>query len=238
MYETGFESRKQSPDIHTFFALSDDSEKSILAWRLRRQVSHFGTELRYITKDGSSELQWKQRLGDIVHGDLLKVTELNNKSFEDIGGFVFPYYYVGPSWLVDEDRLLWNYPWLDLSNTTSIEELDYMVYPLMSEGPASLVQDLLHKLPQFKEHPLFYFGTPLMISIFAGKLDTVKMLLQDLHVNVDTCTWHYDCNYEVMSPIFLATKYGHVEAVELLLQHSSATVFPLEPHPEWSLERE
>ncbi|KAK0218437.1 ankyrin repeat-containing domain protein [Armillaria nabsnona] len=112
-----------------------------------------------------------------------------------------------------------------------------MVYSLMSEGSASLVWDLLHKLPQFKECSLFYFGTPLMISIFAGKLDTVKMLLQNLHVDVDTCAWHYDCGYEVVSPIFLATKYGHIEAVKLLLQHGSPTVFPLEPHPKWSLEQ-
>ncbi|KAK0218418.1 hypothetical protein EDD85DRAFT_990024 [Armillaria nabsnona] len=231
MYKTSFELQEQPPDIHTFFVLSNDSEKSILAQRLRRQVSYFGTELKYIMKDGTSELQWKDHWDDIGHGDLLKVTESNDKSFKDIGGFVFPYYYAGPSWLVNDDGLWWNYPWRDLSNTTSIEELDYMVYPLMSEGPASLVRDLLHKLPQFKEHPLFYFGTPLMISIFAGKLDTVKMLLQDLYVDVGTCAWHYDCDYEVVSPIFLATKYGHVEAVKLLLQHGSATVFPLEPRP-------
>ncbi|KAK0222481.1 hypothetical protein EDD85DRAFT_960123 [Armillaria nabsnona] len=234
MYETSFESQEQPPDVHTFFALSDDSEKSILTRRLHRQVSHFGTELKYITKNGSSELQWKRHWGRIIHGDLLKVTESNNKSFKDIGGFVFPYYCAGPSWLVAEGGLVWNYPWQDLSDTTSIKELDYMIYPLVSEGPASLVWDLLHKLPQFKERPLFYFGTPLMISIFAGKLDTVKMLLQDLHVNVDTCAWHYDCDYEVVSPIFLATKYGHVEAVKLLLQHGTATVFPLEPLPEWA----
>ncbi len=236
MYETGFESEEQPPDIHTFFALSDNLEKSVLAQRLRRQVSHFGTELRYIMKDGSSKLQWEEPWGEMVHKDLLNVTESKYKLFED-GGFVFPHYCAGPSWFVNEDGSWQYYPWQDLSNTTSIKELDYMVYPLMSEGPASLVQDLLHKLPQFKERPLFYFGTPLMISIFAGKLDTVKMLLQDLHVNVDTCAWHHDCHYEVVSPIFLATKYGHVEAVELLLQHGSATVFPLEPHSEWSQER-
>ncbi len=217
MYKTGFKSWEQSPDVHTFFALFDDLEKSILTWCLCRQVSHFGTELRYITKDGSSKLQWKRRWGSIVHGDLVKVTESNDKSFKDIGGFVFLYYWVGPSWLMDEGGLWSNYPWQDLSNTTSIKELDYMVYPLVSEGPASLVQDLLHKLPQFKECPLFYFGTPLMISIFSSKLDIVKMLLQDLHVDVDTCTWHYDCDYEVVSPIFLAIKYGHVEVVKLLL---------------------
>ncbi len=237
MYETGFESEEQPPDIHTFFALSDNLEKSVLAQRLRRQVSHFGTELRYIMKDGSSKLQWKDRWGDMRHKDLLNVTELKDKSLEDIGGFVFPYFHVGPSWLVHDRGLWWNYPWRDLSNTTSIEELDYMVYPLVSEGPALLVQDLLHKLPQFKECPLFYFGTPLMISMFSGKLDTIKMLLQDLHVDVDTCAWHYDCGYEVVSPIFLATKYGHIEAVKLLLQHGSAIVFPLEPRPKWSLER-
>ncbi|KAK0431470.1 hypothetical protein EV421DRAFT_2090121 [Armillaria borealis] len=169
MYETCFESGEQPPDVHTLFALSDDSEKSILAWCSCRQVSHFGTELRYITKDGSSELQWK--------------------------------YYWG--------------------------ELDYMVYPLLLQGPASLIRVLLHKLPQFKERMLFYFGTPLMISIFAGKLDTVKLLVQDLHVDVNTCAWHYDCSYEVVSPIFLATNdiiigaadYGHADILQSLIDH-------------------
>ncbi|PBK93366.1 hypothetical protein ARMGADRAFT_1030020 [Armillaria gallica] len=237
MYETGFKSWEQPPDIHTFFVLSDDSEKSILARRLRRQVSHFGTELRYITKDGSSELQWKDHQGDMVHEDVLNVAEPKYKSLEDVGGFVHPrfIYDAGPAWLLTGVRFfMCAHSWEDLFNTTSVEELDYIVYPLVSEGPASLVQDLLHKLPQFKDRPLFCFGTPLMISIFAGKLDTVKMLLQDFHVDVDTRAWHYDCDYEVVSPIFLATKYGHVEAVKLLLQHGSATVFPLEPTPEWS----
>ncbi|KAK0436210.1 hypothetical protein EV421DRAFT_1716047, partial [Armillaria borealis] len=208
MYETCSESGEQPPDIHTFFALSDDSEKSVLTRRSCRQVSYFGTELRYITKDGSSELRWNDDWGDIFYEDLLNVTESKYESLEDVGSFVLPCYCAGPSWLVAED------------------------------GPASLVRDLLHNLPQFKERPLFYFGTPLMISIFAGKLDTVKMLVQDLPVDVNTCAWHYDCNHEVVSPIFLATKYGHIEAVELLLQHGSATVFSPEPRPEWCPERE
>ncbi|PBK65229.1 hypothetical protein ARMSODRAFT_978355 [Armillaria solidipes] len=238
MYETCFESGEQPPDVHTLFALSDDSEKSILARRSRKQVSYFGTELRYIMKDGSSNLQWKDDWGDMVHEDLLNVTESKYESLTDVGGFVLPRYCAGPSWLADEDGILENHPWQDLSNTTSVEELDYMVYPLMLQGPASLIRDLLHNLPQFKECPMFYFGTPLMISIVAGKLDIVKMLVQDLHVNVNTCAWHYCCNYEVVSPIFLATKYGHVEAVELLLQHGSATVFPPEPRPKWCRQRE
>ncbi|KAK0431477.1 hypothetical protein EV421DRAFT_168454 [Armillaria borealis] len=238
MYETCSESGEQPPDIHTFFAPSDDSEKSVLARRSRRQVSYFGTELRYITTGGSSKLQWKVHWGDIVHEDLLNVTESKYKPLEDVGGFVLPRRGANTSWLVNEEGLLRNYPWRDLSNTTSVEELDYMVYPLLLQGPASLIRDLLHNLPQFKERMLFYFGTPLMISIFAGKPDTVKMLVQDLHVDVNTCAWHYDCNSEVVSPIFLATKYGHVEAVELLLQHGSATVFPPEPRPEWCLQRE
>ncbi|SJL02929.1 uncharacterized protein ARMOST_06270 [Armillaria ostoyae] len=238
MYETCFESGEQPPDIHTFSELSDDPGKSILARRSCRQVFYFGTELRYITKDGSSKLQWKEAWGEVVHEDLLNVTESKYKSLKDVGGFVLPYDWAGPSWLVNEAGLLWIYPRRDLSNTTSVEELDYMLYPLLLQGPASLIRDLLHKLPQFKEHVLFYFGTPLMISIFAGKLDTIKMLVQDLHVDVNTCARHYDCDHEVVSPIFLATKYGHVEAVEFLLQHGSATVFPPEPRPKWSPERE
>ncbi len=212
MYETCSESGEQPSDIHTFFTLSNDLEKSILAQRLHRQVSYFGTKLRYIMKDGSSELQWKDGWNYTVHEDLLNVTESEYKSLKDISGFVHPHDCAGPSWLLQVvrrgERLLENHAWQDLSNTTFIEELDYIVYPLVSQGPAMLVQDLLCKLPQFKERPLFCFGTPLMISLFSGKLDTVKMLLQDLHVNVDTCACHYDCNYEVVSPIFLATKYG------------------------------
>ncbi|PBK65274.1 hypothetical protein ARMSODRAFT_961280 [Armillaria solidipes] len=174
MYETCSESGEQLPDIHTFFALSDDLEKSILTRRSCRQ-------LRYITKDGSSELRWNDDW------------ESKYESLEDVGSFVLPCYCA-------DDELPRNHPWRDLSNTTSVEELDYMVYPLVSEGPASL-------LPQFKERPF----------IFAGKLDTIKMLVQDLHVDVNTCAWHYDCNHEV---------YGHIEAVELLLQHGSATWCP------------
>ncbi len=238
MYETCSKLEGQPFDFHTFFALSNDSEKSILAQRSHRQVSHFGTELRYITKDSSSELQWKKCWDGIIYEDLLNVTKSAYKTLEDVDGFVFPYHHAGPSWLVHEEGLLYNNPWQNLSNTTSIEELDYMVYPLVLQGPTSLVRDLLHKLLQFKDRPLFYFGTPLMISIFTGKLDTVKMLLQDLHVDVNTCAWHYNCNYEVVSPIFLATKYGHIEVVELLLQHGSVTVFPPEPLPPWFTEQE
>ncbi|KAK0436203.1 hypothetical protein EV421DRAFT_2086725 [Armillaria borealis] len=131
--------------------------------------------------------------GDMVHEDLLNVTESKYESLTDIGGFVLPRYCAGPSWLADEDGILENHPWQDLSNTTSVEELDYMVYPLMLQGPASLIRDLLHNLPQFKE---------------------------------------------LVSPIFLATKYGHIEAVELLLQHGSATVFPPEPRPKWCRQQE
>ncbi|KAK0450512.1 uncharacterized protein EV420DRAFT_1274625, partial [Desarmillaria tabescens] len=144
-----------------------------------------------------------------------------------IDGFIRPRYCAGPSWLLTEEGLLPNPPRRDLSDMTSIGELDYMVYPLVSEGPASLVRDLLRKLPQFKERPLFYFGTPLMVSIFAGKLDTVSMLLQDLHVDVNTCAWHYRCNHEVVSPIFLATNdiiigaanYGRIDILKVLISH-------------------
>ncbi|PBK65263.1 ankyrin [Armillaria solidipes] len=234
MYETCTESEKP-PGFDRLLTLFDDPEKNLLAQRSCRQVSHFFTELKSAMKDGSSQLEWQPYEGTITHQLLLFQSEY--KTWKDAGGFVYPCDCAGPSWLVIDQQLLWNHPWKDLSNTTSAEELDYMVYPLVLQGPASLVQDLLHKLPKFKERQLFYFGTPLMISIFAGKLDTVKMLLQDLHVNVNTCAWHYDCNYEVVSPIFLATKYGHVEAVKLLLQHSSATVFSPEPCPQWSTEQ-
>ncbi|PBK65282.1 hypothetical protein ARMSODRAFT_1087450 [Armillaria solidipes] len=237
IYETCFESGEQPPDVHTFFALSDDLEKSKLAWCSCRQVSYFGTELRCITKDGSSKLQWKECWGGIVHESLLNVTKSKYKSkLEDIGGLVRPRFSCvgGPAWLfTDIGFFQGDRSWRDPLNITSVEELDYMVYPLVSQGPASLIRDLLHKLPQFKERPLFYFGTPLMISIFSGKPDTVKMLLRDLHVDVNTRAWHYRCNYDVVSPIFLATKYGHVEAVELLLQCGSATVFLPEPLPMW-----
>ncbi|SJL02878.1 uncharacterized protein ARMOST_06219 [Armillaria ostoyae] len=250
MYETCSESGEQPLNIHTFFALSDESEGGVLAQRSRRQVSYFGTQLRHTTKDGSSNLQWQVRnqkewfgsLGslpsNIDQEELLNVIKSEYKLYENVGGFVCPCPCAGPPWMVTDKRLTMDYPWRDLSNTSSVEELDYMVYPLLSQGPASLIWDLLHKLPQFKERMLFYFGTPLMISIFAGKLDTVKMLVQDLHVDVNNCAWHYDCNHEVVSPIFLATKYGHVEAVELLLQHGSATVFPPDPRPEWFPQRE
>ncbi|KAK0479527.1 hypothetical protein IW261DRAFT_1564176 [Armillaria novae-zelandiae] len=240
MYETCPELGEQSLDIHTFSALSDDSKKSILARCLCRQVSYFGSELRYITKDGSSKLQWRDLGYQIIHKDLLDVTEPRHKTLQDLSGFVCPYsdYVAGPAWLKANHEFFYHHPWQNLSNTTSVEELDYMVYPLVSEGPASLVQDLLHTFPQFKERSLFYFGTPLMMSIFAGKLDTVKMLLHDLHVDTNTCAWHYDCNYAVVSPIFLAVKYGYVETVELLLQHGSATVFQPGPHPEWSSKQE
>ncbi|SJL02903.1 uncharacterized protein ARMOST_06244 [Armillaria ostoyae] len=213
IYETCFELREQPPDIHTFFVLSNDSEK----------------KLRYIMKDNSSKLQWEYEWGDIVYKDLLNVTESTYKSkLEDIGGFVGPLDCAGPAWLATDKELLQYHTWRDLSSTTSVEELDYMVYPLMSQGPASL----------FKECPMFYFGTPLMISIFAGKLDTIKMLLEDLHIDMNTCAWHHYCHYKVMSPIFLTIKYRHIEAVQLLLQHGSTTAFPPEPGPKWFPEQE
>ncbi|KAK0491793.1 hypothetical protein EDD18DRAFT_1334626 [Armillaria luteobubalina] len=227
MYEICSEAGEQHPDIDTLFALSDDSEKSILTWCSCRQISYFGTELRCVMKDGSSKLQWNRHQSRMVHKDLLNVTKSKDKSLQDVRGFVLPHRYAGPYWLKTNYRHF--YPGQDLTNTTSVEEPDYMVYPLISKGPASLVWDLLHKLPQFKNRPLFYFGTPLVISIFACKLDIVKMLLQDPQVYVNTRALHYDCNYQVVSPIFIAIKYGHVEAFELLLQHGSATVFLPDP---------
>ncbi|PBK65256.1 hypothetical protein ARMSODRAFT_1052736, partial [Armillaria solidipes] len=74
MYETCFESGEQPPDIHTFSELSDDPGKSILARRSCRQVFYFGTELRYITKDGSSKLQWKEAwAADYGRADILQI---------------------------------------------------------------------------------------------------------------------------------------------------------------------
>ncbi|KAK0218436.1 hypothetical protein EDD85DRAFT_1029157 [Armillaria nabsnona] len=111
MYETCSESGEQPSNIHIFFALSNDSEKSVLAQCLCRQVSHFGTELRYIMKDGSSKLQWRDCWSDMHHKNLLNMTELKDKSLEDIGGFVFPFFHVSLSWLVYDRGLWWNYPW-------------------------------------------------------------------------------------------------------------------------------
>ncbi|KAK0234296.1 hypothetical protein IW262DRAFT_1452849 [Armillaria fumosa] len=221
MYETCSKSGEQPTDIHTLFALSDDLEKSTLAQHSCRQVSYFGAELRYVIIDGSSKLQWgMDKWCEIDHEDLLNATVLEYRLLRDIGGFIVPKYSFGPFWLPIGH--------VHPRTTTSTEELAFMVCSLISKGPASLVWDLLHKLPQFKDCSLFNCGTPLMISISAGKLDTMKMLLQDFHVDPNTCALHYDCNYEVMSPIFLATYHGDVEAVKLLLQYGSATVFPLE----------
>ncbi|KAK0218438.1 hypothetical protein EDD85DRAFT_353903 [Armillaria nabsnona] len=231
MYETCTGS-EEPPDFDKLLTLFE-SEKNLLAQRSRRQVSYFGTKLRNNMKGSFSKLESQPPLRQRLHRYFLLCQPIS--ICKDIGGFVYPHRCAGPSWLFADKQLLQNHPLRDLSNTTSIEELDYIVYPLVSQGPTSLVRDLLHRLPQFKERPLFYFGTPLMISIFAGKLDTVKMLLQDLHVDVDTCAWHYDCGYEVVSPIFLATKYGHIEAVKLLLQHGSPTVFP--SCPKWFSEQ-
>ncbi|KAK0450531.1 uncharacterized protein EV420DRAFT_738406 [Desarmillaria tabescens] len=250
-YETGPES-DEPPDFNKLITLFNDSEKNQLAQRSRRQVSYFGTDLRGATKDGSSKLVWQSLDDNDDYYFERKIFYFGRESMkyfreyraqrydlcEDIGSFVRPRHCAGPSWVATDEGLLQNHPWRDLSNTTSIEELDYMVYPLVSEGPASLVRDLLHKLPQFKERPLFYFGTPLMISISTGKLDTVKILLQEFQVDVNTCARHHDCNYEVVSPIFLATKYGHVEVVKQLLDCGSDTVFPPEPWPQSFPEHE
>ncbi|KAK0450536.1 uncharacterized protein EV420DRAFT_1705069 [Desarmillaria tabescens] len=203
MYETRPDSESEEPpDFDVFLTLFDNLEKDLLAQRSRRQLSYFGTDLRDVTKDGSSKLEWQS-----LSFSSSKIIYLGTEVLKTIRGETCQ---IPPS----------------------VEELDYMVYPLVSEGPASLVRDLLHKLPEFKEHPLFYFGTPLMISISTGKLDTVKMLLQEFHVDVNNRAQHYHCNYEVVSPIFLATKYGHVEVVKQLLDCGSATVFPPEPHPQ------
>ncbi len=190
---------------------SSESETNSITQRSRRQVSYFGTDL-------SDAMEYLSQEHDLC---------------QDIGGFVSPRYCAGPSWLVAEERLLENHPWQALSDIPSIEELDYLVYPLISGGPASLVRDLLRKLPQFKDRPLFYFGTPLMISISANKTDTIKMLLQELRVDVNKCAPHHRSNHETVSPIFLASKYGLVEAVELLLQCGSNTVFPIGQRLEW-----
>ncbi|KAK0234304.1 hypothetical protein IW262DRAFT_1452863 [Armillaria fumosa] len=223
MYETCSEWGEQPLDIHTLFALSNDSEKSILAWCSCRQVSYFGKMLRYVMTDGSSRLLWDMdQWCEINHGDLLNVTEAKHKLLQDVGGFMVSKFCSGPSWL----QFRYVYPGI----ITSMEELAFMVCSLISEEPASLVWDLLCELPQFKDHPLFNQRTSLMISISARKLDIVKMLLQDLHVNANTCALHYYYS-DVVSPIFLATKEGDVEAVKLLLQYGSATKFPLECPP-------
>ncbi len=74
-----------------------------------------------------------------------------------------------------------------------------------------------------------------MISISTNKTDTIKMLLQELCVDVNKCAPHHRSNHETVSPIFLASKYGLIEAVELLLQCGSNTVFPLGQCLEWLL---
>ncbi|SJL02873.1 uncharacterized protein ARMOST_06214 [Armillaria ostoyae] len=220
MYETwSRESEEDPPDIDTVFSLFDDSEENLLAQCSRRQVSYFVKDRRDALKHDS----WGEDFGDssVLEPEERTLNVFSSPLHESETGDV-PYYGINVS-----D----NYGWRDLSNTTPLE-LDCMVYPLVSEGSPSLVRDLLCKLPKFKDRPVCYFGTPLMISIFAGKLDTVKMLLQDLRVNVNTRARHHRCNDQVVSPIFIATRYGHVEVVEQLLDCGSATGF----HPGRRLE--
>ncbi|PBK84378.1 hypothetical protein ARMGADRAFT_1000330 [Armillaria gallica] len=170
--------------------------------RSLRQISYFGVDVDVAAHDAS-------------------LCEL-----DDASGFFGPRKCYGPPWLAVEAHC--NYQLLKQSppNTTSIAEENYMVYPLLLQGPTWLIQKIMKRRLGLIDRPLFAFGTPLMICVYANRVDMMEMLLKE-GANANTCAPHYHCDHLIVPPIFLAVKaVGNAEMVKILLKYGSNTVFP------------